>query len=908
MTVGESVLSSHPDLSELVNTLARKCRGLPLALLAFARAVAGFENPRQWHHTIELSHTHPSEITEMGGHVFPLLKSSYDNLKEAKYQTCFLYCSLFPEDYNIRIDELIDLWVGEGFLDGSNPCDEGVFMVEALKSAYLLETDESKQYVRVHGIFRHLALWLARDQGRNKNKVLVTKSGKLTDHELIKWKEPNWISFFGCISIEAHIHSPSCPYLTTLLLKNGRLESLPGGFFDSMPVLRVLNLSGNRNLVELPPSIGNAKTLQYLNLSFTSLAELPMNLGNLSNLKCLLLDYTMNLKLIPKELISNLFLLQVYSKINGVDEFFGTVESLPCNEIAFLEALECLNQINKIGLISLQFTEEASNIERLQIFRCGSLVKIEVSERCKLGNLNALCIRLCPSLLNLNSLAYAINLESVAIFDCESLKEVTSEEMEFRSLKTISFTRLRKLERMCPSSRCFPSLLEIEVSECPLLSQLPFDLETANLLQKVRGEREWWYDLIWADEAVKNACGLKFVSTSFRPLQNSNPCSSPLNPLQGRTCYDSATGLSDDYLRGYANNNSFANYYNSILNLSFLDPCPIRETLAEALTLENMDVIKVISKGHGTNVQLVQHKLTGQFFALKIIEMETEESVHRQIAHKLSSIQYSECPHVVSYHDSFYNNGVISILLEYMDGGSLADFLKKVKSIPEPYIVAICKQVLKGLIYLHHEAHIIHRDIKPSKLLINRKGEVKITDFVESAEVMNSSGRANTFVATYNYMSPERIVGDSYGIDADIWSLGLVLLECATGKFPYSPPENSKEWTNFYELMECIVEGPEPYAPSDQFSSEFCSFISACLQKDPKKRMSAQDLLELPFMTMYDDAKVDLSSYFSSAGSWISRTTLLLSLSSYFSSAGSLIARSTWLLSCLWKRFVSQNT
>ncbi|KAK8509100.1 hypothetical protein V6N12_018188 [Hibiscus sabdariffa] len=865
MTVGENVLSSDPYLSELANTLARKCRGLPLALLAFAGAVAGLEKPRQWHHTIELSHTHPSEIAGMGGHVLPLLKISYDNLKEAKDQKCFLYCSLFPEDYNIRIDELINLWVGEGFLDGSNPCDHGGSMVEALKSAYLLETGESEQCVKMHDIIRHMALWLARDHGREKNKVLVAKSGRLTDRELRKWEEAKRISLFGCISTEMNIsHSPSCPYLTTLLLRDGELKSFPDGFFNSMPTLKVLDLSGNRNLVELPSDIGNAKTLQYLNLSFTSLAELPTGLGNLGDLKCLLLDFTWNLERIPKELISGLFLLQVYSKIIGLDKYLGSVESLPSDEIAFLEVLECLHQITKIGitifwapslgkilqsytlrscirnltlmecpgLISIQITEVLINLERLEIFRCSSLKELEVTDRCKLDNLRTVRIGGCLSLLNLNSLAYLTNLETLSVFDCMSLKEVTTDGMGFRKLKTVSFTRLQNLNRICPSSSCFPSLLEIEVSKCPLLRQLPFDLETANFLQKIRGETEWWDGLIWDDEAIMDVCGLKFSFTSDDEVLMDSEHDCP---------YFHPAGLRSNLFQ----------WFESWSRFGFGSRSRFRISRRHTSLVSRID-----GGGCGSEAE-----------AEAIIEMETEESVHRQIAEKLRSIRSSRCPHVVVYHDSFYNNGAISLVLEYMDGGSLADFLIKVKSIPEPYIAAICKQVLKGLIYLHHEAHVIHRDINPSKLLINCRGEVKITDFVESAKVKNTSGRANTFVGTYNYMSPERIVGDSYGIDADIWSLGLLLLECATGKFPYSPPEQAEEWTNFYELMECIVEEPAPYAPSDQFSPEFCSFISACLQKEPKNRKSAQELLELPFMKMYDGAEVDLSSYFSSAGS-----------------------------------------
>ncbi|KAK9275323.1 hypothetical protein L1049_022586 [Liquidambar formosana] len=304
-----------------------------------------------------------------------------------------------------------------------------------------------------------------------------------------------------------------------------------------------------------------------------------------------------------------------------------------------------------------------------------------------------------------------------------------------------------------------------------------------------------------------------------------------------------------------------------IVSQSEVELPPLIKPTDNQMSLADLDSIKVIGKGNGGIVQLVQHKWTGQFFALKVIQMNIEESARKLIAQELKINQSSQCPYVVVCYQSFYDNGAISIILEYMDGGSLADFLKKVKSIPEPYLAAICKQVLKGLLYLHHEKHIVHRDFKPSNLLINHRGEVKITDFGVSAILASTSGQANTFVGTYNYMSPERITGGKYGSKSDIWSLGLVLLECATGKFPYSPPEQGEGWNNFYELMEAIVEHPPPCAPSDQFSLEFCSFISACVQQDPKDRQSANELMTHPFIGMYEDLNVDLASYFTNAGS-----------------------------------------
>lgn len=302
-------------------------------------------------------------------------------------------------------------------------------------------------------------------------------------------------------------------------------------------------------------------------------------------------------------------------------------------------------------------------------------------------------------------------------------------------------------------------------------------------------------------------------------------------------------------------------------------PPPIKP-MDDHLNLEDMDVIKVIGKGSSGIVQLVQHKWTSQFLALKAIQVNFQEDLVKHIAQELKINQSAQCPYVAVCYQSFYVNGVISIILEYMDGGSLADFLKKVNSIPEKYLAAICKQVLRGFFYLHHEKHIIHRDMKPSNLLINHRGEVKITDFGVSAKLATTSAERNTFVGTCTYMSPERISGNKYSYKSDIWSLGIVLLECATGRFPYLAPKQEEtaakeeeRWDSYFELMDAVVNAPPPFASPDQFSPEFCSFISACLQKDPKHRQTAHRLMEHPFLSKYDDLNVDLAAYFTNAGS-----------------------------------------
>ncbi|KAL3747614.1 hypothetical protein ACJRO7_016419 [Eucalyptus globulus] len=275
-------------------------------------------------------------------------------------------------------------------------------------------------------------------------------------------------------------------------------------------------------------------------------------------------------------------------------------------------------------------------------------------------------------------------------------------------------------------------------------------------------------------------------------------------------------------------------------------------------SLEDLETIKVIGKGSVGVVQLVRHKWVGKLFALKVIQMNIQEEIRKQIVQELKINQASQCPHVVICYHSFYHNGAFSLVLEYMDRGSLADVIRQVKTILEPYLAVVCKQVLQGLVYLHNERHVIHRDIKPSNLLVNHRGEVKITDFGVSVMLASSMGQRDTVVGTYNYMSPERISGSTYDYSSDIWSLGMVVLECAIGRFPYMQSEDQQSWPSFYELLEAIVESPPPSAPADQFSPEFCLFVSSCIQKDPQQRSSSLDLLSHAFIKKFEDKDIDL--------------------------------------------------
>lgn len=274
------------------------------------------------------------------------------------------------------------------------------------------------------------------------------------------------------------------------------------------------------------------------------------------------------------------------------------------------------------------------------------------------------------------------------------------------------------------------------------------------------------------------------------------------------------------------------------------------------------DTMKLHVLGHGSSgkVYKVQHKQTGKIYALKMIQEKHELAVRKQILREMDILRRASSPYVVRCYGTSDKGGEISFVLEYMDGGSLANVLEAQGVVRELYLAEVARQVLKGLNYLHQNK-IVHRDIKPSNLLINRKQQVKIADFGVSTILASTLAPCNSFVGTCAYMSPERFDPDSHGGNysgyaADIWSLGLSLLECATGHFPFLAPGQKADWPT---LMVAICYGEPPLPPVDA-SPQFKDFIMRCLQKDPARRPRACALLSHPFLTRDEGSSCDMST------------------------------------------------
>jgi serine/threonine protein kinase len=141
----------------------------------------------------------------------------------------------------------------------------------------------------------------------------------------------------------------------------------------------------------------------------------------------------------------------------------------------------------------------------------------------------------------------------------------------------------------------------------------------------------------------------------------------------------------------------------------------------------------------------------------------SEEKKSKQMVTELKTLHSSACPNIISFFGAFYSESAVSLVLEFMDAGSLAEALKSNAAagttLDEKTVSQIASQVLRGLMYLHMERRIIHRDIKPSNILLNQRGQVKLADFGVSGEVSASAadGAAAaskiSFVGTVTYMS-----------------------------------------------------------------------------------------------------------------------------------------------------------
>ncbi|TYH46624.1 hypothetical protein ES332_D11G350600v1 [Gossypium tomentosum] len=307
--VGQDI-SENPTLKSSMRLVVGECDGLPLALVTLAACMKGISNPRVWKNAVNELRGYVRNIRDMEDKVFGSLKFSYDRLNTGD-QDCFSYCALYPEDHQIEKEEIIQYWMEEGLLDemGSREAmeDNGHSILEKFEQNSLLERVENSAYVKMHDVFRDMALHI-------KRKRFMVKAGKQlkelpNEEEWGEDLEKVSLMYNSISAIPQHMKCPKFPKLTTLLLSRNYLREIPESFFEHFPNLKILDLSHNPfeslpssisalekltvlfligcYYLESLPSVLKLQALKKLRLRGSGIKEIPQGLEMLVNLRYL---------------------------------------------------------------------------------------------------------------------------------------------------------------------------------------------------------------------------------------------------------------------------------------------------------------------------------------------------------------------------------------------------------------------------------------------------------------------------------------------------------------------------------------------------------------------------------------------------------------------------------------------
>ena len=272
------------------------------------------------------------------------------------------------------------------------------------------------------------------------------------------------------------------------------------------------------------------------------------------------------------------------------------------------------------------------------------------------------------------------------------------------------------------------------------------------------------------------------------------------------------------------------------------------------VNLESFNILKVIGKGSFGKVFLVRHKAQRTLHALKVLK---KDFIIRknQVEHtktERSVLGYARHPYIVGLTMAFQTADKLFFVLDYCAGGELFFHLGKLGRFPEERTKFYAAQITLALEYVH-KLGVIYRDLKPENVLLDHKGNIRLTDFGLSKEgVRGHSSGASSFCGTPEYIAPEVLKRQGHGRAVDWWSLGALTFEMISGLPPFYSRNRD---TMFDKIMKADISFP-PF-----MSGEAQDILSKLLERDPKERLGsgegdADELKVHPFFRGSDWAEL----------------------------------------------------
>ncbi|GLT50815.1 hypothetical protein SLA2020_242770 [Shorea laevis] len=364
-TVGDDI-SQVTGLKDILKLIVEECAGLPLAIVVIAASMRGVDDVNVWRNALTELRERVEGVNDWDDQIFQRLRFSFDRLDRLDIKRCFLYCSLFREDYEFYRTELIEGWIDDGLIDidalGSRQkaYDRGHTLLDKLVKNCLIEKTvhyRSYDVLKMHDVVRDMAI-----------KIIGPKFGYMVKELSGVANERGWAEAFRKLSLMAiHISelpvglSLKCLNLSTLILSDNHISEIPKSFFEDMGTLKVLDLS-RTDIETLPDSICNLENLFVLRLRGCQRLKWLPSLGKLRALKKLDLRGA-GIEVVPQG-------MEIMESLEYLNLFCKDLEDIPTGILPKLSSLQYLAVCYLAGTSIKIDLEEVASFKKLEILEC----------------------------------------------------------------------------------------------------------------------------------------------------------------------------------------------------------------------------------------------------------------------------------------------------------------------------------------------------------------------------------------------------------------------------------------------------------------------------------------------------------------------------------------------------------